>query len=110
MDQYDNQDATDDVKSRSDRLERMKRPRGMTMMTMRVRSSDADRYVLPPRRTQLRVQGETDLQTSRPPSSCPWENASERLNEICVESSCARRPLTYFFDDEIRDDGTEIYF
>lgn len=21
----------------------------------------------------------------------------------CVESSCARRPLTYFFDDEIRD-------
>lgn len=35
MDQYDNQDATDDVKSRSDRLERMKRPRGMTMMTMR---------------------------------------------------------------------------
>lgn len=33
---------------------------------------------------------------------------------ICVENSCARRPLTYFgFDDEIRDgmgDGTGLYF
>lgn len=47
---------------------------------------------------------ETDLQTLQQPFSCPWENAYERLNVICVESSCARRPLTYFgFDDEIRD-------
>ena len=49
---------------------------------------------------------DTDLPASLWFFSYPWERAFARLNVACVENSCARRPLTWFFsDDEIRDDG-----